>query len=80
MFVPYDDLLAQLGAIEPEFVEEIVGWANEEILITAGMVPVATWASEVPVRYIPGAFTRRPTPEPIPITRTVLKWRAAAWW
>lgn len=56
-FVPYDDgVLAWCGAIEPEFVEEIVGWANEEILVNADMIPIASFR---PVAWVPGAFTQR---------------------
>lgn len=73
--VPFDPDLADIGVIEPEFVDELVGWANEEMLINAEMLPIASFGKEFPDAWVPGAFTRRPLPEPKPIIRRTLRWR-----
>lgn len=74
-YVPFDKDWWAIGFMEPEFVTEIVGWANEELLLDAGMLPVGVIGADHAVAWVPDTFTRKPLPEPKPITRTTLKWR-----
>lgn len=76
-FVSFDDGLASVGYIEPVFDEEIVGWANAEIVVNAGLIPVHEFGSDTPVDWVPAAFQRHRLPEAIPIKRRVLRWKLA---
>lgn len=73
-YVPFDRDWCAIGFIEPDFVTETYGWANEEILYEAGMLPVRNGCGEI-VCWVPDAFVARPLPEPKRLTRTTLRWR-----
>lgn len=72
--VPFDRDWWAIGYIEPEFITETYGWANEQILCDAGLLPVRNGNGEA-VCWVPEvAFRREPLPEPVPLKRTVLRW------
>lgn len=73
LWVEYDELLAFAGLIEPEYVEQTVGWQNEEEMADAGMIPVYEYGSAVPVGWLNDGSG--PHLEPIPVVERVLRWR-----
>lgn len=44
-FVPFDSDLADIGVIEPEFVEEEVGWQDREVVVQSP-IPAALFMNE----------------------------------
>lgn len=74
MYVPFDKDWYDLGFLEPEFIEERYGYANERILIEEGAIEATMLGDEIPT-YIP---SRREACSPIPLYRLVLRWRLLA--
>lgn len=70
--MPYDERLATARMIVPEFVDEVVGWANEDDLRAAGMDPIEEMGRAVAVGWVGPAGI-----DPEPIVVTELRWR---WW
>ncbi len=68
--IPFDRNLAAVGAIEPRFEIETIGWENEDELRAAGVAPIEEFGSTTPV----GWCTNHGDPEPIPLQRVVLRW------
>lgn len=71
-WIPYDEDLAAAGLIVAEFVEEVIGWANESEMRAGGMEPVMVMGSNVAVGWVAGQG--RPV-EPVPLSRFTLRWR-----
>jgi hypothetical protein len=69
--VPFDPDLAAIEMIHPEFIEEVVGWANEELLVEEGWEPIVAFGVNRPVDWMP---TRRSPIEPRPIVKRRLVW------
>jgi hypothetical protein len=68
-------LFVAIEVIHPEFVEEIVGWQHEELLIEEGWEPILVFGSgDLPIDWMP---TRRSPITPRPIIEKRLVWKKA---
>lgn len=71
--VDYSEFLFEAGLIEADLETRIVGWVNEEELVRAGMAPIMTFGSTVPVAWLCTGCS--PCPEPQPIEEVDVVWR-----
>lgn len=74
VYVQFDPDLAAIGAIEPEFVRERVGWYTKRA-VAVGWEPVMVMGDSLPVDWVPRNQWVEEDIEPVPRYETRLKWR-----
>jgi hypothetical protein len=72
-WVPFDPDWAEIGLIQPEFVDEIVGWSDVALVPEPDdLVAIWHYGGDHPVGYVRTHRVDLPTPEPV--VRRVLRW------